>query len=454
MRSDDHDEPSTGSNDPSSEADDDGLPVGGRARPARRYLAIGELLETLRPEFPDLTLSKIRFLEQQGLLEPERTPSGYRKFFSGQVERLWWILDQQREGYVPLKEIRQRLAAAESAGILSPLSVPPSTVPDPGASVTRLEPRTSALVAPIPIGVQQRGIPSDRDESEDADHDEPHDPSLRHAPKEALGESRHPSSVARRVQQAFAVISASADHPAQGGADQSTREPGTPSERSVQRSADAPSRQRAKSGDSSLPPSGDRSARQDSSVPSGSSASGSSASGSSASGSSTSAAADSATTSSQDTPSVSQPKVDTASARLGSANPLISQYTGASFTFDELVRASGLEPEELRQLESFGLIAGHSVLGALYFDEDALIAARAAQKFKAYGIEPRHMRIYRTMADRESGFLEQIVSPLVHRRQESARNIAADQLEDLIALGTQMRLVALRRLLRASLDGR
>jgi hypothetical protein len=139
---------------------------------------------------------------------------------------------------------------------------------------------------------------------------------------------------------------------------------------------------------------------------------------------------------------------------FGSSNPLIGQYTGASFTFEELVRASGLEPDELRQLESFGLLAGHQVLGATYYDEDALLAARAAHGFKQFGIEPRHMRIYRTMADRESGFLEQIVSPLVHRRQQAARTVAADQLEELIALGTQLRLVALRRLLRASLDGR
>ena len=126
MTSDDDDDPEIGASNQGSSADDDGLPVGGRARPARRYLAIGELLDTLRPEFPDLTLSKIRFLEQQGLLEPERTPSGYRKFFSGQVERLWWILDQQRDGYIPLKEIRQRLSVAEASGILSALSIPPS----------------------------------------------------------------------------------------------------------------------------------------------------------------------------------------------------------------------------------------------------------------------------------------------------------------------------------------
>jgi DNA-binding transcriptional MerR regulator len=66
----------------------------------------------LREEFPDVTISKIRFLESQGLLDPERTPSGYRKFYDADVERLRWILRQQRENFLPLKVIRGRLSEA------------------------------------------------------------------------------------------------------------------------------------------------------------------------------------------------------------------------------------------------------------------------------------------------------------------------------------------------------
>src|SRR5579871_961374 len=77
----------------------------------RRHLSIGEVLNLLREEFPDVTISKIRFLESQGLLEPERTPSGYRKFYEADVERLRWILRQQREHFLPLKVIRGKLAA-------------------------------------------------------------------------------------------------------------------------------------------------------------------------------------------------------------------------------------------------------------------------------------------------------------------------------------------------------
>lgn len=77
----------------------------------RPHLSIGEVLEVLRDEFPDVTVSKIRFLESQGLVTPERTPSGYRKFQTEDVERLRWILRQQKEHYLPLKIIKGRLGA-------------------------------------------------------------------------------------------------------------------------------------------------------------------------------------------------------------------------------------------------------------------------------------------------------------------------------------------------------
>jgi DNA-binding transcriptional MerR regulator len=88
----------------------------------RSHLSIGEVLSLLRDEFPDVTISKIRFLESQGLVDPERTPSGYRKFYDQDVERLRWILLQQREHYMPLKVIRSRLSA--SAGADEPTGSP------------------------------------------------------------------------------------------------------------------------------------------------------------------------------------------------------------------------------------------------------------------------------------------------------------------------------------------
>ncbi|MEU6007685.1 MerR family transcriptional regulator [Streptomyces sp. NPDC047453] len=75
--------------------------------------SIGTVLNVLRDEFPEVTVSKIRFLESEGLVEPRRTPSGYRKFSTGDVERLALVLRMQRDHYLPLKVIREYLDAME-----------------------------------------------------------------------------------------------------------------------------------------------------------------------------------------------------------------------------------------------------------------------------------------------------------------------------------------------------
>ncbi|MER5512266.1 MerR family transcriptional regulator [Streptomyces sp. NPDC002766] len=76
-------------------------------------MSIGTVLNVLREEFPEVTISKIRFLESEGLIEPQRTPSGYRKFTVGDVERLGHVLRMQRDHYLPLKVIREHLDAME-----------------------------------------------------------------------------------------------------------------------------------------------------------------------------------------------------------------------------------------------------------------------------------------------------------------------------------------------------
>ena len=81
------------------------------------HVSIGDVLDQLRPEFDDITISKIRFLESQGLIDPERTPSGYRKFYPSDVERLRFILREQREHFLPLKVIKERLAEMDSGAI-------------------------------------------------------------------------------------------------------------------------------------------------------------------------------------------------------------------------------------------------------------------------------------------------------------------------------------------------
>ncbi|MFD7811336.1 MerR family transcriptional regulator [Streptomyces sp. NPDC059785] len=85
----------------------------GTAAADSELLSIGAVLSALRDEFPEVTISKIRFLESEGLVEPRRTPSGYRKFSLQDVERLGQVLRMQRDHYLPLKVIREYLDALE-----------------------------------------------------------------------------------------------------------------------------------------------------------------------------------------------------------------------------------------------------------------------------------------------------------------------------------------------------
>lgn len=77
---------------------------------ARSHMSIGEVLALLQGEFPDVTVSKIRFLEGEGLIEPERTPSGFRKFTHLHVQQLRYILTEQRDHYLPLRVIKDKMA--------------------------------------------------------------------------------------------------------------------------------------------------------------------------------------------------------------------------------------------------------------------------------------------------------------------------------------------------------
>lgn len=105
-----------------------------RTTAERPYLSIGEVLGLLLEEFPDITISKIRYLESQGLIVPERTASGYRKFYDEDVERLRYVLTEQKDNFLPLRVIKNRL------------DTPPAGIerPEPqGSEPQRSEPQRS-----------------------------------------------------------------------------------------------------------------------------------------------------------------------------------------------------------------------------------------------------------------------------------------------------------------------
>lgn len=270
------------------------------------HLSIGEVLAELSDEFPDITISKIRFLESQGLVNPERTPSGYRKFYAHDLARLRWILHQQKEHFLPLKVIKERLD-----------ELPPGdeALLDPG-------PATATVTAP-----------------------EPADPAPAPVP-EAPAPKRAPARPARTP--AFA--------------------PSLPLDDAVD---DAPP---------------------------------------------------------------------------GALDG------GTTYSRTELAAAAGLDAAQLTELESYGMIAAaREVAGEPHYDDDALEVARIASGFFRRGVEARHLRMYRTFAEREALLFGQVLMPYVRQRNPEARVRLQEELVELATLGRRLRTVLLRDAVRETL---
>ncbi|MDF2741465.1 MAG: MerR family transcriptional regulator [Actinomycetia bacterium] len=287
--------------DGGGEAVGSGQPAGQSG--ATGTMSIGEVLGILKPEFPDITVSKIRFLEGAGLVQPDRSASGYRKFSEDDVARLRFVLRAQRDQYLPLRVIRQRLTDLERVGGLDASGAPPvqggpgpSVEESPGAGA---EPAAAAQVGPAP------GAP--------------------------------------------------APTPVPAGAGIGGAQPGR-------------------------------------------------------------------------------------AAGVFGAPP-----SDAQFTRDELCRAAGATADQLIELESFGLVSarGSGERGAWYGGDD-LVLLRLARELADYGLEARHLRMYKLFAEREAALFEQVVAPLVRQRNPEARTRARDTIEALAQLGGRMRDLALR----------
>jgi len=125
--------------------------------PSSQLRSIGDVLPILKTEFPDLSISKIRFLEGEGLVSPERAPSGYRRYADTDIERLRYILRMQRDYYMPLKKIRERLdmldRGIEPPGQDAP-ELPALSTPD----ATKVAPEADGHEAAKPIKLTRREL--------------------------------------------------------------------------------------------------------------------------------------------------------------------------------------------------------------------------------------------------------------------------------------------------------
>ncbi len=122
---------------------------------SRDYLTIGEVVQRLEPAYPDLSISKVRFLEEEGLIAPERTPGGYRKFATSDVARIEMILRLQRDHFFPLAVIREKLADVDRGRIPAELQKGPAAIAEPlpiadaESGLLRVEDAPQALGIPV-----------------------------------------------------------------------------------------------------------------------------------------------------------------------------------------------------------------------------------------------------------------------------------------------------------------
>jgi DNA-binding transcriptional MerR regulator len=467
---------------------------------AKSYLSIGDVLTLLRQEFPDVTISKIRFLESQGLVNPERTPSGYRKFYEQDVERLRWVLRQQREHFLPLKVIKDRLdddPSESEAAEVAPAAGSGARSPAPVAAAEgRAEGRVPSRGE---AGVEDRAADSTADRAEDRAADRADDRRIetptddrrteepvlvghrvstehRSGAEESRSGRHAPSNSIGSGSTLPGIETAGGTSPAGGGSNAAAAgssvigptasSPGASvshGARGVDKSTDRSSaREVMDDGD----PSGRAAAKSDAAEPTGA-ASGSGSRRSRATPSAPNPGSRSSTgksrSSSAAEPLASAPGAplatngategpDSPRTKGGSGSGQIDP-NGASLSLDELSAACGLDVSMLRELQEYGLLTSASIAGVEYFDEEALAVANLSARFARFGIEPRHLRLYKNAAEREAGFVEQIVLPLVRQRNPEARARAHETADELTQLGQQLRGSLLRTALGNLLNG-
>ena len=439
---------------------------------ARSYLSIGDVLTLLRQEFPDITISKIRFLESQGLVNPERTPSGYRKFYEHDVERLRWVLRQQREHFLPLKVIKDRLddgSAAAGAEVGTPgAAARASTSVDDGAH-DPLSTDDARVGDPVLVG-QRVGAESEARATAVGSHP------AGESPLSIVGEgSGLPGLGSPGDHGPDGPDGATADQPAAGPQPATSRASSRPT-------AAAPHRRGADRApllelvdDDAAPPGARVTAAEPvhqagDAVPARTTSTGTAASGRPATGSAARRAKPAAEARTEPAETSTGPKSGAKGAQVPAAPAgpkppgpapaaatvppaALSGTPGVSLSADELASAAGLDLRVVRELQEYGLLVARTVAGVEHFDEEALAVATVAAGFTRFGIEPRHLRLYKNAAEREAGFVEQVVLPLVRQRNPEARARAHETADELAQLGQQLRASLLRSALGNLLNG-
>jgi len=364
------------------------------------HLSIGEVLSLLQEEFPGVTISKIRFLESQGLVDPERTPSGYRKFYEADIERLRWVLRQQRDAYLPLRVIKGRLEGQDDPPTGQEPQEPLSQLPgedaagEPVAGEDRAGEDRAGEDRAGEDGAGKDGAGEDRAGEDRAGEDRAGED---RAGKDGAGKDGAGKDGAGAIEglashaQLFdagppyaAVAAKGTGEPLSGRPMRGGTGNGLPSSR-----AEGPRRRSTAVGRHG----------------------------------------------------------EARGSRVGpveAPSDLVAAAGEDELALEELISVAGVDIETIQDLERYGLIAPRLMGGVPYYSGDAAVIAQLAAAFARHGVEARHLRAYKGAAEREAGMVQQVIMPLIRQRNPQARQAAAQAVEELSHLGGQLRAAFLR----------
>ncbi len=362
----------------------------------RTHLSIGEVLSLLTDDFPDLTITKIRFLESQGLINPERTASGYRKFYDFDIERLRWILRQQRENFLPLKVIKDRLDRSE--GKLPADDDAPATGHGPAQVELDLA-RDPGSADPPPVWMADHAKASPRNSNPSGG------PGTANAGSDPGPEPQVEAPVPAGEPEARVEVETS-DRPKTEAKPKSTTKP---------KPKGSPKTDQADGNDPAAPDTRPRSEPSMSAPPKSPAATG------------------------------AAPEPEPSSG---------SDVSDVSLTRSELLDAAHLDDRQLTSLESFGIVVAADDLDDPSYGAEALVCARQAKIFLDLGVEPRHLRAFKVAADREAGLYEQLVLPLLRQRNPAARSEATQIVRRLTAAGATLHAALLQQSMRGPMRTR
>jgi len=150
-----------------------------------------------------------------------------------------------------------------------------------------------------------------------------------------------------------------------------------------------------------------------------------------------------------------QPTLEQATSGVdtdGGGEDLAEAPTGLQMSLEEMAAATGVDRERIKELEQFGIVCTHGPEGGRYYDGDDYVTLSIVKDFLRFGIEPRHLTMYKHFADRESAFFEALVAPTLRQKNPDARRAATQTLGELTTTSRKFKQALLRNALRDNLS--